>query len=184
MSGCWVFVCGPSGAGKDSVIAWARDRLAGHRGIVFAQRMATRNAPPGADHLELDPATFGCLHGGGALAWHWEANGLRYGIAGRYMQQVAWGRVVVVNGSREHVAKLAPRPGLRVVQVAAKTSVLAQRLADRGRDTPQQIAARMDRNSRFTADTADLIVGNEGALETAGRQLADFLAREAQLRIK
>ena len=37
-AGTWVFVCGPSGAGKDSVIGWARGQLADRPGIVFAQR--------------------------------------------------------------------------------------------------------------------------------------------------
>jgi len=49
MSGKWVFVCGPSGAGKDSVLAWASDHLAGRRDIVFARRMVTRPMQPGSD---------------------------------------------------------------------------------------------------------------------------------------
>jgi ribose 1,5-bisphosphokinase PhnN len=39
MSGHWVFVCGASGAGKDSVMAWAQEHLAGTSAIVFSRRM-------------------------------------------------------------------------------------------------------------------------------------------------
>jgi ribose 1,5-bisphosphokinase PhnN len=35
--GAWAFVCGPSGAGKDSVIAWARERLADRREIACSR---------------------------------------------------------------------------------------------------------------------------------------------------
>lgn len=179
MKGSWVFVCGPSGAGKDSVIAWARDRLAGNGDIVFAQRWMTRPTSPGADHQGIDAAEFARLRDSGGFAWKWEAHGLHYGVAARYAQQVRWGRVVVVNGSREHVAGLHSDSGVRVVQVVADPVEVAQRLARRGREAPEGIASRLARNARLGAVAADLTISNDGALAVAGRRLAKYLVRLA-----
>lgn len=55
MTGAWVFVCGPSGAGKDSVLAWAREALAGRSDIVFARRLITRPAQSGSQAIAPGP---------------------------------------------------------------------------------------------------------------------------------
>ena len=65
--GCWVFVCGPSGAGTDSVMALARDALAERGDIVFALRMITRPAQAGADHELVTAAQLELLPLGGGL---------------------------------------------------------------------------------------------------------------------
>lgn len=176
MSGHWVFVCGPSGAGKDSVMAWARDQLAGDPGVVFSQRFVTRSAAAGADHQGLEELQFEQLKRRGALAWNWEAHGFQYGIAGRYAQQVAWGRVVVVNGSRAHVAALADRTGLHVVEIAAHPEAIAVRLARRGRDAPEAVVQRLERNARLARVQGARVISNDGALAVAGQQLVDYLA--------
>lgn len=175
MSGAWVFVCGPSGAGKDSVIAWAREHLADNADIVFSQRLMTRPAPAGADHQGMEPEHFVHMRDSGGLAWHWEAHAHHYGVAARYARQVGWGRVVVVNGSREHVAGLHGDPKVRVVQVLADAADIAARLARRGRDAPEGIASRLARNARLGPVRADLMISNDGALAVAGQRLAQYL---------
>ncbi len=175
MSGAWVFVCGPSGAGKDSVIDSAREHLADNRQIVFSQRLMTRAVPAGADHLELEPEQFERLRDNDGLAWHWEAHAHHYGVSQRYARQVSWGRVVVVNGSREHVGRLHVDPKVRVVQVLADPAAIAVRLARRGRDAPEGIASRLARNARLGPVRADLVISNDGALAAAGQRLASYL---------
>ena len=175
MSGAWVFVCGPSGAGKDSVIASARELLAGNGQIVFSQRWMTRPAPAGADHRGMAPGQFVHLRDSGGLAWHWEAHAHHYGVAARYARQVSWGRVVVVNGSREHVARLHVDPKVRVVQVVADPADIAVRLARRGRDAPEGIASRLARNAQLGPVRGDLMISNDGALAVAGQRLAKYL---------
>ena len=52
MSGRLVYIVGPSGAGKDSVIEWARARLAPQGPVRFAQRTITRTPQEGGEqHL-------------------------------------------------------------------------------------------------------------------------------------
>ena len=175
MSGVWVFVCGASGAGKDSVMAWAKQRLAERPDIVFSRRVVTREAQPGAEDTPVTPAQFDALRLSGGLSWHWQAHGLRYGIDAHYASAVQEGRVVVVNGSREHVQGLAADGDIRVVQILAEPQQLANRLEQRGRDDPQAVHTRLTRNARFEGLRAHYTVYNHGALADAGERLLAYL---------
>lgn len=173
--GRWVFVCGPSGAGKDSVIGWARAALAHRPSIVFARRLVTRSAGPAAQDDEIGAAAFERRAAAGGFAWQWQAHGLRYGIDAACARDVDAGRTVVVNGSREHVAALEHSPQLRVVLVTAPHDLLMQRLHARGRETAAAVAGRMERNASLQPLRLDLRIENTGSIEAAGRELAAFL---------
>lgn len=175
MSGVWVFVCGASGAGKDSVMAWAQKRLARRPDIVFSRRVVTREAQPGADDTPATLAQFDALRLNGGLSWHWQAHDLRYGIGSHYATAVQEGRIVVVNGSREHVQGLTPSTDIRVVQILADPQQLVSRLAQRGRDDPHAVYSRLTRNARFEGLLTHHTVYNHGALAEAGQQLLTYL---------
>lgn len=175
-TGAWVFVCGPSGSGKDSVMAYAQQALAARPDIVFTRRFVTRPAHTGSDHDALTPAAFAALVQAGGLSWHWQAHGFGYGIDAKYGDAVKAGRLVVVNGSREHVHRLPASPDVRVVHVTADTEALARRLLQRGRDNAEAVARRLARNADFGALPADCVIVNNGELANAGRQLASYLA--------
>lgn len=175
MSGVWIFVCGASGSGKDSVIEAARQTLGEQPDIVFARRLVSRPTHPGSDHDPVSEGQLLALWRTGSLSWHWQAHGYHYGIAGRYADEVAQGRRVVVNGSREHVATLQASAGLRVVQIEADAQTLVKRLVQRGREDADAVASRLERNSRLGALPAHLSIDNTGDLADAGRRLADYL---------
>ena len=180
MSGLWVFVCGPSGSGKDSVIEAGRQALAGRSDIVFARRMVTRPVQPGSDHDPVTAPVFAGLLQSGGLCWHWQAHGFCYGIASQYADAVRDGCVVVVNGSRAHVNSLSPSSDRRLVRISTDPERLAARLAQRGRDTELAIAERLARNAVFTGLPADCVIVNDGELADAGQRLADYLAGSAR----
>jgi phosphonate metabolism protein PhnN/1,5-bisphosphokinase (PRPP-forming) len=175
MKGQWVFVCGPSGAGKDSVINSASQLLGKRSDIVFARRLVTRAVHPGTDHDAVSESAFLALLQSGGLCWHWRAHGFYYGIARRYADDVLDGRRVVVNGSRDHVLGLAPSPERRVVEITAAAHQLAARLALRGRDVESAMAERLARNSSLPTLRADCVIVNDAALAVAGQRLADYL---------
>lgn len=179
MSGLWVFVCGPSGSGKDSVIDSARQALSGRSDIVFARRMVTRPVQPGSDHDPVTAPVFAELLQSGSLSWHWQAHGFSYGIASHYADAVRAGCLVVVNGSRAHVNSLPPSADLRVVQISTDPERLAIRLAQRGRDSGAAIVERLARNATFSGMPADCVIVNDGALQVAGQRLADYLTGSA-----
>lgn len=179
MNGCWVMVCGPSGAGKDSVMAAAASALAGDPRIRFAPRLVARACAPDDADVEISRTALQALHTGGALAWYWEANGCAYGIRAEEGQAVAAGQLVVVNGSRAHVASLGRRPDLRQVLVTAPPRLLQARLQQRGRDGPAAIAQRLARNASLPGLAADCVIDNACELAAAAASLRRYLLRLA-----
>ncbi len=182
MNGAWVFVCGPSGAGKDSVMAAARELLVDRADIVFARRMVTRPTHAGSDHDPASQTEFQTLLTSGGLCWHWQAHGFAYGIDKQYAQEVLAGCLVVVNGSRAHVRHLPASSQLRVVQISADPQQLAQRMAQRARDSANAVTTRLARNADFADMAADCHIVNDTTLAVAARQLADYLTTLAVMR--
>lgn len=169
-----VLVVGPSGAGKDTLINAARDALAGDARFVFPRRVVTRPAVAALeDHDSVTPTEFALREANGAYALSWEAHGLRYGLPASIRDDIAAGRVVVVNSSRAMVSTARGRfPGTVVILIDATTDARAQRLAGRGRETEAEVAARLARE--VDAAIPDAVrVDNSGAVAEG---IARFLA--------
>ncbi len=134
-------VVGPSGAGKDTLIAGAMRRRPDLR---LVRRVITRPAEAGGEDFEgVSEAEFLRRRDAGAFALHWQAHGLSYGIPG---DQLAGGDDVIFNGSRAALpAALVTFPELRVILVTAPADLLAARLASRGREVETDILARLKR---------------------------------------
>lgn len=170
------YVVGPSGAGKDSVIGYARAHCPTGLPLVFAHRYITRPADAGGEnHVALSEAEFHWRAERGLFALAWTRNGLHYGIGREVQDWLADGIDVVVNGSR-HSLETARTvfPGIRPVWVTAPPVLLAERLARRGREDAAAIAARLAMAPCTIPDDAKVIC-NEGPLELAGQCLLDWL---------
>ena len=160
-----VLVVGPSGAGKDTLINAAKSALAGDERYVFPRRVVTRHAIASLeDHDSVTLEEFALRAANGAYALSWEAHGLRYGLPASIRDDIAAGRVVVMNGSRAIVdAARETFPGTVVILVDASADVRAQRLAGRGRESAAEVAARLAREA--PADIPNAIrVDNSGAV--------------------
>ena len=175
MSGCWIFVCGASGAGKDSVMRWAEMSLSDNANIVFSRRMVTRPEMSGSDHDEITISAFENQAALGGFAWQWQAHGFHYGIDAKYASLVAAGHIVVVNGSREHAQQLELNDQIRIVQIDLSAVDLEARLIQRGRESRQKIAERLARNQRFPDMTVHHRIVNDGELAVAGKLFANYL---------
>ncbi|EJL96587.1 phosphonate metabolism protein, PRPP-forming 1,5-bisphosphokinase PhnN [Pseudomonas sp. GM102] len=153
MDGRLIYLMGPSGSGKDSLIEAARGPLrAGNCEVV--RRVITRSAESvGEDAIEVSREEFERRRAKGDFALSWQANGLNYGIPVRIDQWLADGRDVLINGSRGHLAEAQQRyPTLLPVLLTVKDEALRERLLRRGRESPAEIEARLHRNALFTAD--------------------------------
>jgi len=160
-----VLVVGPSGAGKDTLIAGAREALAGDPRYVFLRRVVTR--PEGAHeaHDSLGEAEFKAAEGRGAFALAWRAHGLAYGVPAEIRTAVEQGGVAVVNVSRAIIPAARQHfPYVSVVLITAPPAVLAARIAARGRD--QAEGSRSD-PARADGVSVDATIVNDGAPEAA-----------------
>lgn len=177
MTGRIFAIVGPSGAGKDTLMAAARAR---RPSLHLARRVITRPETAGGEPFEgVTEAEFARRVANGAFALHWGAHGLRYGIPADALDTRA---DVLFNASRSALAEAARVfPGLVVLNVTASPEVLAQRLAARGRETPAQIAARLARADRPLPPGLRVIeIDNSGRIEEATDALLAALDNERE----
>jgi ribose 1,5-bisphosphokinase len=161
-------VVGPSGAGKDLLI---RGALAARPDLRLVRRVITRPVDAGTEDHE--PATEGeflarVARGDFALFWH--AHGLSYGLPRQAFEAPG---DVIFNGSRAVLSDAARVfPGLRVIMVTAPDDILASRLAARGRESLDNIRARLARGDFALPEGVDArTVINDGTPEAGVSRL-------------
>ena len=177
MQGRLIFVMGPSGAGKDALLGFARSRLAGES-VLFAHRYITRAAGSGENHIALSADEFDVRSALGLFALEWSSHALRYGIGVELDAWLARGCTVVANGSRQHVPHaLARYPQTELVHVIAEPHILAARLGARARETADEVAARLARQAPFAVPDSVRVttIDNSSTLEEAGDAFVDAL---------
>lgn len=170
-TGRLIYLVGPSGAGKDSLLRYCRARLAGQAGIVFAHRYITRDADSGGEnHVALTPGEFAARAAAGLFALRWQGHGQNYGIGIEINQWLAKGMTVVINGSRAYLHEAQARyPELVPVWIDVSPEVLRARLQQRGRESALQIEARLARAlTTPQAPRGGIMVRNDGELAEAG----------------
>jgi len=168
--GVLLAVVGPSGVGKDSLIAHARTVFAFDPSVLFVRRAVTRPAMAAAeDHDCLSPDEFAAALAAGRFAVSWQAHGLSYGIPAAVRAHLATGGVAVVNGSRAALADIASVFGNVVtVHVTARPDILAARLAGRERETEADMARRLERAAIALPECGRLVeIDNGGAFDAA-----------------
>jgi ribose 1,5-bisphosphokinase len=143
-TGRLIGVVGPSGVGKDSVMQALAAR---HEGVRLVRRVITRAPDAGGEDFEaVTEAVFQARARAGAFALYWRAHGLRYGVPVSVRDDLEAGHLCVVNLSRAVLTEAqAMFAGFAVVHLTAPVAVLAQRLAARGRENAEVIAARLER---------------------------------------
>ncbi len=174
------YVIGPSGAGKDSLMRYARQQQAANTKIVFAHRYITR--PPelaGENHIYLEPEEFDFKAKHGFFALQWNSHGLRYGIGLEINLWLARGFNVVVNGSREYLFEaLEHYPDMQAILIRTSPDILRQRLINRQRESLAEIELRLERAKLFNRLLHPNLVmlDNDAALSDSGAALVTLLS--------
>lgn len=138
------FVVGPSGVGKDTLLAGA---LTADPSLYWAQRVISREQTgQGEPFAPCSEADFQARLSASDFALHWQAHGLFYGVCHAEFAPLTQGRTVLLNGSRGAIAQAqAAFPTLQILLITAPIPLLAQRLAARGRESSADIEARLAR---------------------------------------
>ena len=176
---------GPSGVGKDSVLA----RLA-EKGLVLRRvpTVTTRprrpNEQDGVDYRFLSDEEFDTLLAGGGLLEHAEVYGLRYGVPKAPVQEaLACGEDVVVRVDVQGAAtlkRLLPEAVL-VFLAPASLEELEQRLRRRRTEDEAVLRRRLATARREMEDRGIfhyVVVNADGLLEEAADRLAAIIEAE------
>ncbi len=183
-AGILVYMMGPSGVGKDTLIQYAQTLPSTStvtRPLFVARRYITRPLDKGGEqHLSVSKKEFAQALAQNMFAMHWQSHGLYYGVDKSIDHWLMSNALVLVNGSRAFIPQaLQKYPQLVPVLVQAHPECLQERLVTRGRDSAPLIASRIRRaNLSIPAIPTLRIIDNSGPLEHA---LAAFKALLVQL---
>ena len=184
-SGLVVVLSGPSGVGKDSVLAAALERDDRLARVVTAK---TRSPRPGerhgVHHLFLSPEEFDDLLARGGLLEHAEVYGHYSGVPRDQVEQLLGeGKTVVlrtdVQGARTLRAKIPQ--ALLVFLTVPGVDDLERRMRARGGDDEAAMRRRLAvaQEEMAEADRFDhVIVNREGGLDAAADELLAVIDRE------
>ncbi len=169
-------IVGPSGAGKDTLIAGA---LARRDDLHAVRRMITRPRDgESEDHLSCDDMAFDRMQHEGAFSVTWRAHGLRYGIPKSETDREG---IVLMNGSRSALGAIVrAHPEAQVIVIDAPEEVLVRRLTERGRESAEDIRARLERGRITLPDGIEAqVVMNDASPETGIARLLAALQPES-----
>jgi ribose 1,5-bisphosphokinase len=174
------YIIGASGAGKDSLISYVNRRRSENTPVVFAHRYITRDADAkGENHIALSNQEFKLREKMDCFAMHWHSHQTHYGIGVEIDSWLQSGLSVVVNGSRGYLPQAAKRyPDIIPVMIRVDYEVMRERLFARGRESKEQIVARMAQAMRLETATQHSrlrTIDNNGALGEAGEELCALI---------
>ncbi|MHC2243247.1 phosphonate metabolism protein/1,5-bisphosphokinase (PRPP-forming) PhnN [Bradyrhizobium elkanii] len=170
---------GPSGAGKDTLLGFAKAACGDDRDVVFARRLITRQASASEDNEEVSAETFQRAVAAGDYAMHWEAHGHSYALSRSINDDIAAGRTVIANVSRTVIAAARRNyANAVVVLVTAPPDVLAARLAMRARSSDGLLEQRLARTVDESTSTPDFTIVNSGTADYHARQLVRIIKGE------
>ncbi|MEX2576339.1 MAG: phosphonate metabolism protein/1,5-bisphosphokinase (PRPP-forming) PhnN [Halofilum sp. (in: g-proteobacteria)] len=184
-SGRLIYLIGPSGVGKDTLLRAAAQQLAHRDDVRFPRRIITRPCSPHRNQEQelyeaADESAFQSLERRGEFLVTWRSHGLAYGLPVAIREDLAAGRDVVVNGSRgalpqarAAVARILP------VYVWADVETLAERLRQRAREDTAGIERRLARGNAYAIPDDALVIDNSANLDDAIAALCRVLAEPA-----
>jgi guanylate kinase len=179
-----VVLHGPSGVGKDTVIARLRDRLGIRRATSSTTRPPRPGEVDGVDYHFLDEETFRRKIADGEFLEFAEVYGDLKGLERRELEEpLARGEDVIirtdVQGARWWRKVL--EGAVFVLLVPEDIVALRRRLEGRNSEDPESLAKRL---AEFDAEVADapnndyVVVNREGALDETVEELASIIERE------
>ena len=183
--GLVVVLSGPSGAGKDSVLAAALDRDDRIARVVTAKTRAPRPGErDGVHHLFLSPEEFDDLRARGGLLEHAEVYGHYSGVPRDQVERLlAEGKTVVlrtdVQGARTLRAKIPQ--ALLVFLTVPGVDDLERRMRARGGDDEAAMRRRLAVAREEMAEAVrfdHVIVNGDGGLDAAVAELLAVIDRE------
>lgn len=147
-TGRLIYLMGPSGAGKDSLIALIKNKA--ELPLLLPSRYITRpvDAAELEQHQFMAPEAFAAAEQAGVFACSWRANGHAYGLGLDVYKGLEQGKMVLINGSRAHYPSLFQQLKTVCVPVYLHVGkdVQTRRLLQRGRESYAEVIERVERS--------------------------------------
>ena len=179
-----VIVSGPSGVGKDAVLARVIDRTDGFRvPVTMTTRSPRTGEVDGREYIFVTPDAFRAALAAGELLEHAEVYGNSYGVPRSQLQSVlAAGRDVIMRVDVQGAATLRGLlPGALFIFLAPPDiDVLEARLRARGDDSATFSARRaaVARELEASAQFDYVVVNDDGDIEAAVERVLAIVAAE------
>ena len=175
-----IAVVGPSGVGKDTVMAAL---CAAQPGLEPVRRVITRPAEAGGEpFVAATGQAFQQMQAQGDFVLSWQAHGLSYGIPRSISEQRKRAMGVLVNLSRSVLVEAQAQFGdLIVLSLTATPDTLATRLRARGRETAADQVNRLHRAALPLPEGLHRVVevDNSGALDATVQTALSLLWPES-----
>lgn len=172
------YIMGPSGAGKDSVLAAVCDHFTdkvSRPSRYISRALAANDAE---QHNVISSPVFNEFVDKACFSLFWEANGFHYGYDKQWLFDLQKGKIVLLNGSRSYWPEAKKRYGDKLYPIYLDLSVESQeaRLKGRGRESYAEISERIARNEKFShiADSDEIFRLN--ADQPLAAVFQDFIA--------
>ena len=180
-----VVLSGPSGSGKDAVLARMRERGGPyHYAITATTRPQRANEADGKDYVFVSEGEFRRMVADAEMLEWAEVYGNLYGVPrSQVSDALARGLDVIVKTDVQGAAtikRLAP-DALLVFITTPSIDDLAERLRNRMTEPPEALKARLDMAEKELADSEwfDHVVINEnGKLDETARKIEEAISRE------
>ncbi len=179
-----VVLHGPSGVGKDSVIARLRERTGIHRATSSNSRPMREGEQEGVDYHFFSREEFERKIAAGDFIEHAEVYDDYKGLERRELEEpLAEGRDVLIRTDLQGAITLRGllRGAVFVLLTAESREALRERLTARETESAESLARRLAEVDAELADAPNndyVVVNREGAIDEAVAELARIIARE------
>lgn len=152
MCNCAFYIMGPSGSGKDSVIASITEyfKEQSSRPLRYITRAVVKG--DAEQHNVVSRAVFNELLLKNCFSLNWEANGYHYAYDKQWLGDLSLNKIIFLNGSREYwpEAKALFSGQLIPIELHLDSDVQRVRLEGRARESKQEIEKRIERNQQLS----------------------------------
>ena len=177
------YIIGGSGAGKDSLIDYAKNHLSDNSSIEFVRRYVTRPSNAGGEnHFALTKEDFLQYKDKEYFVMDWFSHNTYYGIGTEINCWLSKSISVVMNGSRAYLSEAINKyPDIIPILISVDPLILSERLCSRGRESYDEIQKRIAQAVELesTAEHPNMItIENNASLEEAGDHLLSVITNK------
>jgi len=174
------YIIGGSGAGKDSLIDYAKKHLTKNVPIEFVRRYITRSPNAGGEnHFSLTEEEFLQYKDNDYFDMDWFSHNTYYGIGTEINGWLSKNISVVMNGSRAYLGEAANKyPDIIPVLISVDPLVLSERLFSRGRESHDEIQKRIIQAVKLESSVQHpnlVTIENNSSIKEAGDELLSVI---------